>query len=229
MKKTILGTVSAIALGFVSPASAAPPDSPAMMFNWTGCYVGGHVGYGWSKNKGMDYGSPSYAIDYNGNGGLYGGQIGCNYQAAGSPWVFGVQGAYSGANINGHGQNNQGTDVSNKIKSLGSITGRIGFTGFNPQTIIYGKGGWGFAKQDQFLSGAGTADVSRSGWTAGAGVEWALDSIGWRNWSTFLEYEHYQFGTKTYGVGIFEETTKTSVDVIKLGLNYRFSLPPPPP
>lgn len=223
MKKTVLATVSALALGLISPASAAPPNSPAMMFNWTGCYVGGHAGYGWSSNRGMDYGSPSYSINYNGSGGIYGGQIGCDYQAAGNPWVFGVQGMYSGANIDGNGQNNQGTDVSNKIKSLGSITGRIGYAGFNPQTMIYAKGGWGFAKQDQFLSGAGTAHVSRDGWTAGGGVEWALDPWGLRNWSLFLEYEHYQFGSKTYAVGISEETTKTYVDTVKLGLNLRFN------
>ena len=220
MKKTVLATVSALALGLVSPAEAAPPPSP---FTWTGCYVGGHVGYGWSTNRGMDYGSPSYSINYNGSGGIYGGQVGCDYQAMANPWVFGLQGAYSGANIHGNGQNNQGTDVSNKITSLGSITGRIGYAGFNPQVMIYGKGGWGFAKQDQSRGTDGTVSVSRDGLIVGGGVEWALDPIGLRNWSAFLEYEHYHFGNKTYIIGTSEETTRTNVDVIKLGVNYRFN------
>lgn len=227
MKTKLLGTASAIALGLMSQAHAA---TPAPMFNWTGCYVGGHVGYGWSNNKGYDYGAPSYSIDYSGNGGIYGGQIGCDYQPAGTMWVFGVQGALSGADIRGQGQNNFGTAVDNKITSLGSITGRIGYTGLiNPLSMIYVKGGWAFARQTQFLDVPGTAHVSRNGWTLGAGWEWALAAWGLRNWSAFLEYEHYQFGSKTYDISGNDERTKTRADTVLLGLNFRFSAPPAPP
>ena len=33
---------------------------------------------------------------------------------------------------------------------------------------------------------------NRLGWTAGAGVEWAL----WDDWSVKLEYDYYGFGTR---------------------------------
>src|SRR4051812_49846387 len=70
---------------------AAPLVAPA--FNWTGCYIGIHGGGGATRSdftdsfvvrKG-DSGSTSW-----GNGGLAGGQIGCNYQTG--VLVFGVEG-----------------------------------------------------------------------------------------------------------------------------------------
>jgi len=40
-------------MGVRQPAYKAPPMAAA--YNWTGCYVGGHVGYGWA-NEQWNYG-----------------------------------------------------------------------------------------------------------------------------------------------------------------------------
>src|SRR5205807_9449788 len=71
---------------------------------WSGCYLGGNVGGKWAGTSGsvdvagatgaggtsaaaslpFDTGTSSTVIG--------GGQIGCNWQAAGSNWVFGLEG-----------------------------------------------------------------------------------------------------------------------------------------
>ena len=59
-----------------------PARSPiATIYDWTGFYVGGHVGGGWVDN---------------GDGGfLGGGQVGLNFQRG--PWVYGIEADVSGA------------------------------------------------------------------------------------------------------------------------------------
>jgi outer membrane immunogenic protein len=83
-KLALLGAVIA-ALAFGAPAQAA--DAPIKgpyykaepVFNWTGFYVGGHVGYGWGDLNGVDV-----------DGFLGGVQVGVNLQFARN-WVIGVE------------------------------------------------------------------------------------------------------------------------------------------
>ncbi|MCB1414154.1 MAG: porin family protein, partial [Xanthobacteraceae bacterium] len=61
MKKFLLGTVALIALGATAPALAAdmaarpytkaPAYVPAPVYNWTGFYIGGHVGGAFGGNN----------------------------------------------------------------------------------------------------------------------------------------------------------------------------------
>ena len=103
-KKLLLGSVAFVALTAGGPAGAAdlrapvykaPPVAEAA-FNWSGCYVGAHAGYGWGRNK-NDFGTAvasgpteegAFApgefgpFNHDTSGGVAGGQLGCNYQAA---------------------------------------------------------------------------------------------------------------------------------------------------
>jgi hypothetical protein len=53
-RQVLLASVSAVALFIASEAKSAdlpvkaPIIAPAPIFSWTGCYVGGHVGFGWA-------------------------------------------------------------------------------------------------------------------------------------------------------------------------------------
>ncbi len=54
----------------------------------------------------------------------------------------------------------------------------------------------------------------------------ARNRNAWRNPSTFLEYDHYDFGNKNVMTGTAETTIyaldiKPHVDVVKVGLNFR--------
>ena len=65
MKKLLLSAVAFTALA-VGPALAAdlgrrpvykapPPPPPPVAYNWTGCYVGGYAGGGWSNSDGATF------------------------------------------------------------------------------------------------------------------------------------------------------------------------------
>ena len=56
MKKILLASIAgAAALMAIAPASAADlgpvytPPARVSVFTWTGCYIGGNVGWGWGR------------------------------------------------------------------------------------------------------------------------------------------------------------------------------------
>ena len=100
--------ISLGATGVASAADMAVKARPiaAPLYNWTGCYIGGNVGGGWSRmdttRVQTDLVSPAVA-NYgreNDSGFIGGGQAGCDFQA-GSSLVFGVQGQFDFGSING--------------------------------------------------------------------------------------------------------------------------------
>src|SRR5437899_11163399 len=120
MKKILLGSVATGALVAAGSASAAdlgprpaykapPMVAPVPAFSWTGCFVGAHGGWGWGKKDVTEVarsgtsgvggvGTASAGIDT--SGGIFGGQIGCDYQFAGN-FVIGIQGDFAGARMTG--------------------------------------------------------------------------------------------------------------------------------
>lgn len=222
------------------------PVAVAAPFSWTGCYVGGHVGAGWARS---DFSDPvgtriapvgsEVRVDSDA-GFIGGGQVGCDYQFA-TNWVVGLAGDFSWANIDGVADDpffsgkTAGIPLTlhSRTDFLATATGRIGYA-WNT-LLIYGKGGFAWAHDKYqvnnfscviFTSCNTSANETRSGWTAGGGVEWAFMP----NWSLLVEYDHYGFGTRnltfidpnqpnspaTFGV-------KQDVDAVKVGVNYRFA------
>src|ERR1700675_3188824 len=99
MKKAFLG-VAAIAAMLGTPALAAdmplkaPPPPPAPVWSWTGCYIGINGGglwahKDWTSETAGTVGLPIGSHDL--NSGLFGGQVGCDYQFSGR-FVIGIQG-----------------------------------------------------------------------------------------------------------------------------------------
>jgi outer membrane immunogenic protein len=207
-----------------APVYKAPVAAPAS-FTWTGCYIGAHAGYGWGNKDWSGYSNGFLTTNFNVDGGLGGGQLGCNYQFPSSNWIVGIEGSISAADINGTGADGypSGYIDQAKMKALGSVTGRIGWNGWNPQHLFYAKGGWAWAR-DEYANNypetpAYTATQNRSGWTVGAGWEWAFA----RNWSTFLEYNHYDFGNTTANwTNDTVSSIKQTVETVKVGVNYHF-------
>ena len=215
-----------LALVAVAPASAAdlprqamPYKAPAYVtgFNWTGLYVGVHGGYG--------FGSSSDDLDL--RGGFVGGQIGYNWQGAGSPWVFGVEFDSAWADFGR-------TDtflvpagllsVTSDANYIGSFRGRIGYA-FD-RTMVYVTGGVGWINNELRVNatvGPFTAtardDNFHVGGVIGAGLEHAFSP----NWSGKVEYLYASYGRETYfspvGGGI---SVAPDMHTIKVGLNYHF-------
>jgi outer membrane immunogenic protein len=265
MRKILLAA-AAVTASFVVPAQAAdlarpapvyaPPPPVIAVFTWTGCYIGGNGGGLWSTTDWTDntafFGGGDFG-NHTASGGLGGGQVGCNYQVAN--WVFGIQGDYDGASATGNGNGAvflglgplgiaQLTD-STKVKSLASVTGRVGYAWGRFLGYVKGGGAWvnnDYTLQATFATGAvaniGTlSSNTRGGWTLGVGGEYAF-----LDWLTgFIEYDYYGFTSQSQnfncvaagtfactvaGTGVLATTipinVKQNINVFKVGLNLKF-------
>jgi outer membrane immunogenic protein len=247
MMKTIISggvalsllTVSAFGADLAVPPSFSAPPSPPP-FTWTSCYGGLHAGGGWGQKDLTDsagiltIGTPGATANLGISGYMLGGQFGCDYQFA-SNWVLGIEGAASGGDIGGTINSTNistgggdSTTFHETTDFLGSVTGRVGFAW--DRWLVYGKGGiaWAgdrYSALDAFQLYNYNGVETRSGWTAGAGVEWAL----WKDWSVKLEYDYYGFGQgnvnfidSTIGAPPGLENIKQTVQVVQLGVNFHF-------
>jgi outer membrane immunogenic protein len=234
MKKFLLGTVALIALNATVPALAADlaarpytkaaPAVYAPIYNWTGFYIGGHIGGAFS-------GDNSFAGTTNGNndGRFLGGvQVGADYQFAPN-WVLGIEGQYSWlSNNNNNGVAFPGTVFvyNSNQRALGSVTGRIGYT-WGP-ALLYVKGGYAYSDYSDSLTfgGAPAAFALNSshhdGYTVGAGLEYMFA----QNWSAKIEYQYYDFGKTNFVAPAPLDTfgsTRNDEHTVKAGINYRFN------
>jgi opacity protein-like surface antigen len=89
-----------------------------------------------------------------------------------------------------------GDRVTVNIKNdwFDTLTGRIGYA-FAPSWLLYGQGGavWAKNSAEVHINGddLGTLSKTRTGWTAGGGIEWMFAP----NWSAFLEGNFMDFGS----------------------------------
>jgi|EndMetStandDraft_5_1072996.scaffolds.fasta_scaffold166754_2 outer membrane immunogenic protein len=231
MRKSLLLGAAYVALA-TAPAFAAdlpargPVKAPAMLppvFSWTGCYVGVHVGGAFVADSDAD------------TAGVIGGaQLGCNYQFAPN-FVLGIEGDFSGSSLKDDASvaaAGVGTATASlKTDWFASVTGRLGYS--VDQLLFYGKGGVAFAHTKFDLNGvalgvpfSASADETFTGWTVGAGIEWAFAP----NWSTKIEYDYYDFRDQDFTVtgvaaglaGAATGTVDAKFHLIKAGVNYRF-------
>jgi len=233
MKKFLLATVALVALGATAPVLAAdlaarpytkaPPPVMAPIYNWTGFYVGGHVGAAFGNDNTFN----GLVVGGNNDARFLGGvQVGADYQFAPN-WVLGIEGQFSWLG----GNNNVvtfpgGYAYTNDQRGLGSVTGRIGYT-WGP-ALLYVKGGYAYSDNRETLVLAGVPQPfafdhnHRDGYTVGAGVEYMFT----QNWSAKAEYQYYNFGDTRFVApaalvpfGTFHNDEHT----FKLGVNYRFN------
>jgi outer membrane immunogenic protein len=223
----------------VKPVYKAPVAAPSA-YNWTGCYFGGNVGYGWERNHSIDVDvAPFDAGTDTGSGIVGGGQAGCDLQIANN-WVLGVQGMFNGSGVEGSHQYS-GTPTETlgfKAKWFGSLTGRIGYA-VQSNALLYLRGGAAWARHSytdvdtsgvQFDPYAGSASATRSGWTIGGGIEYAFQ----KNWSVFAEYSYIDLGSRnvslTYNCGAicgfnnpYPYKEQHRLQTVLFGINYRLA------
>jgi outer membrane immunogenic protein len=187
MDKLVIG-VAVIAALIGTPALAAdmavkaPPPPPAPVYSWTGCYLGANVGYGWAPTKWSDPTTGLEFASHTADGVVGGGQIGCDYQFD-PRWVIGIRGMFDGTDMSGDSHKvigAGGPDIFDhtRVSWFTTLTGRIAYA-IQPITLLYVQAGaaWVRDKLDECcLSAAapvddGFANVTRTGWTVGVGLE----------------------------------------------------------
>jgi opacity protein-like surface antigen len=224
---------------------AMPIVAAAAPMNWTGLYVGGHMGGGWSNDHWFDPFGPTlsekgglnaagFGDITHGTGPLGGGQIGFNWQTG--PWVFGLQADASGADL--HGENTcfsglGGVNCQRVVNALGTLAGRVGY-GWN-RSLVYVKSGGAWANTAYSLNantnaltlGSGTTRVNEGGWTIGGGIEYAFTD----HWTVLAEYDHIGMPGRSVSFPTIADGTtisvRQSIEIFKLGMNYKFDFAGP--
>jgi outer membrane immunogenic protein len=240
-----VGAASAADLTAV-PYTKAPAYAPAYaapLYNWTGFYVGGHVGGAWTNERWTNAANttafgdldPGEGFRQRGSGVFGGGQMGYNWQA--SNYVFGLEGAVSAMDNRGSVHNTVfglGLDdqFSWRTNWMATVTGRVGYAVTN--NLFYAKGGYaGVNNQLSVVDvappvlGSGSATQWHNGWTVGAGWEYGIT----RNWIVGLEYDYSTFETKRYqlagtapGVYAFDARPRDIQSAV-VRFNYKFDGP----
>jgi outer membrane immunogenic protein len=217
----------ALAADMRAPVRKAPAAMPAPIYTWTGCYIGGNVGWGRTETRitdleGFDDGR------HTADGVVGGGQVGCDYQFA-SNWVIGVQGLFDAAGFSGRHVSPIEEDETfrSRTRWFATLTGRLGFLA-TPNLLLYGKAGWGWVNQRLTVTDDSgtvfTADHSNfNGPDVGAGFEYLLTP----NWSLWVEWDHIFARDKTVNfVGFEPERVRRDFDKVLVGLNWRFGAGP---
>ena len=164
-------TAAALAALVAGPALAAdlPVKVPykVPVYSWNGCYIGGNVG--WARERVHDYWLPDSAFapgaivalnaasdaTLSKSGVVGGGQIGCNFQQAGSWVVWGVEGDFDwtslnvdrllvATNVGGPPPLNFTDDQQMKLSFVSTARVRVGTT-FYSNWLVYATGGFAFA------------------------------------------------------------------------------------
>jgi outer membrane immunogenic protein len=240
VRKYLFTAAALIALA--TSANADGPTYPAYgasiqvgpAWNWTGCYLGGHVGGIWDDSEKWVVRTPGGAFfgqslgGHDADGWIGGALGGCDYQFARGV-LIGFQADYGWGTAKGsHASAREiGVTYHSEVKSLASVTGRVGYAW--DRFLGYVKGGGAWADVDHtasttLLGTAYTSSNTRSGWTVGGGGEYAITE----DISVFLEYNYYAFGTadiafapRIAGLPTGFLDIEESANVVRVGFNVR--------
>jgi high affinity Mn2+ porin len=231
-------TVPVSAADLVLKAERAPP-----IYDWTGLYMGGHLGYGWGRSNWMeqpDGVSDSFSLAkpfdaFQNTGSFFAGVMaGYDYMFANRLVVGAVADVSAPSFPNRDGISIGGLSLftspslgpqtySETMLIFGTARGRIGYTLGN--WLLYGTGGYAWTYNQSVVNQLGSGPIDspflwRFGWVAGGGVEFPVKPP----WTMSLEYLFTRYGhTGTFfpnaGQGYDSDF---SLQQLRVGLNYRF-------
>lgn len=204
----------------LSDIKAPPPFVPSML-SWEGLYVGGQIGYAWG-NVGTQSTSPAGLTtglgSYDPSGVIGGAHIGYNWQWV--QYVFGLEGDVDGSTY-ARTVAVPGGAAGTNIPVEGTLRARFGYA-FD-QMLVYATGGLAAAAiGDTYAVGPGVDNINKArlGWTAGAGVEYAVTPV----WSVRAEYRYTGFGhyNDVPAGSALAYNKQVDEQMAQLGVSYRF-------
>jgi high affinity Mn2+ porin len=201
-----------------------PLKAPALrsVYEWTGFYVGGHFGYGGGSLGPGTNPLPELGVLFpHSVTGLIGGyQVGYNRELA-NRIVLGIEADSTFTSPVDQSALGRMPPVpfNGTIDYVGTARGRIGYAFDRIMPYVTGGFAWGHTRA--FINDGSGASVgfSQPGWTAGAGVEFAVSG----NWSAKLEYEYVDLTRHRYdlsGFGLPDVAVDPRIHLAKFGLNY---------
>jgi high affinity Mn2+ porin len=194
------------------------------VYRWTGFYIGGHVGYG-----GGSFGPGTNPLPEQGVflphsvTGLIGGyQAGYNLQLS-NHVTLGIE-ADASFPSPVDAPRLTPAPFNTTLDYVGTVRGRVGYAFGTWLPYVTGGFAWGHSHVN--INDGGSSIVSspgqyQTGWTAGAGVEFAVSG----NWSAKAEYAYIDLARRMYdlsGFGLPGVNVDPRINLVKFGLNYRF-------
>jgi outer membrane immunogenic protein len=236
----------AIAVVFCGPLVATDlPARPVVkapapaVFNWSGFYIGGHLGYGQSRFRGWDGSSVAFDTRQKPQGIVGGVHAGHNWQV--NTFVYGWEAdvsatggwTKSGAGIHVRGGSASIASFVNKVALLASLRARLGISSPDSRSLFYVTGGLAYAHASYKATHCSTTDdnpclpfttlqrkFNRLGAVVGLGAEWKqTQNLSWR-----VEGLYYIFDDKK-DFPVSPEATDIKfrdVWVARVGATYHF-------
>lgn len=216
----LLSTTSAAFAADITIPEEPAPIAPIPIFTWTGFYVGIVGGYNWGSS---DWSTNEFDnVSFNANGGNVGGTVGYNYQFANNV-VLGLETDLSWSGAKG--------DVVCAFDDLrcetesqwfGTLRPRLGYAFDRFLPYITAGAAYGNVKlsaRDRFDNDFSFSDsVTRFGWSAGVGVEYAFTD----QWTAKIEYLHTDLGSDNFLIDDFIVNSDWKADGVRVGVNYKF-------
>ncbi len=225
-------------------------STPTCNTNWNINHNNNNNNCSW-RNRNQALGPANLFFLPNGNtlgspGGVVGGaQVGYNFQF--NQFLIGAETDFQGTSLSGGGNNapqtlfpayyNNGGSFGNNnylvpigaitganisLPWFGTVRGRVGYL-FTPTFLVYGTAGFAYGQVD-----AWGFNNTRTGWTAGGGVEWMFAP----NWSAKLEYLYADLsgGGVTGGFSWnYGYNFHPQINIARVGVNYHFNMGAPAP
>ncbi len=243
----------------IAVRAAPPPPPPAPVApTWTGLYIGVHGGAKWESTPQWSAVDPTGTLapigltGTNNLGAVGGLQLGYNYQFA-PAWVVGVEGDISWASSSTQTSTGPLTRVNGALipaspaavagqssvtmaineQWLASVRGKLGFTGWWNNTMLYATGGIAWANAEytgttnlgpfatQLASPVSntSSDITKTGWVVGGGAEWQATT----NILLRLEYLYYKINGNVNSSAAFVPAPGAPLAGAVLPINYSWS------
>jgi outer membrane immunogenic protein len=227
----------ALALSILATPTLAADQSlsPNRVFSWTGFYLGLNAGYAAVKTKHELLFDDAVigTLDSKMQGAFGGGQAGLNLQSG--AFVWGIEGDVQAGAIKGR-ESFAGTcaaiicgsdidvaaTVESKVPWFATLRLRGGVAQDNWLFFVTGGGIYGVSEHKSLVTidtetMAGTEKQKDWGWTAGLGIENAVNqNVSWK-----LEYLYANFGTNDRVIDGDGVLSKTDAHLVRFGVNIR--------
>lgn len=231
--KKVVSLTAALILSLPVTAMAAdaiqdytPPPAPVVevpTFSWAGGYLGVSAGYMFDNT------TRATASDLTGNqfsrrfikgtdgfvGGIYGG-----YNFTADNFVYGLEANIDYADSDNKRDTFRGAATTHSDIGLnGALRARLGYS--VDRALIYATGGLAIADIEYKatdLSGTAKKSSTETGYTVGAGVEYAVtDNVLLRT-----EYAFSDYGDKNVSTNLANYKFETKTHTLKVGVGYKF-------